>query len=378
MDAAADLTAWLRLLLSPGVGRDLARRLLAAFGSAEAVFDASPAALKPFTTAAQLASLRRVPDDLAERVAATQDWLAAGTARHCITVGDADFPQILLQTEDPPLLLFAQGRLEVLQHPALAVVGSRNPTPQGIENARAFADHLGASGWCIVSGLALGIDAAAHAGGLAHAGSTIAVVGTGLDRVYPSRHRDLAHAIATDGLLLSEFPIGTPPLRENFPRRNRVIAGLARGTLVVEAALKSGSLITARHALEAGREVFAIPGSIHSPLARGCHALIKQGARLVESAADILDELGGSGAAAAPALRPEQPAPVPADAQGGAEGGAHARLLGHMGHDPVTLDALLARSGESASTLNAQLLELELAGAVCRLAGGLFQRVARA
>ena len=378
MDAAADLTAWLRLLLSPGVGRDLARRLLAAFGSAEAVFDASPAALKPFTTAAQLASLRRVPDDLAERVAATQDWLAAGTARHCITVGDADFPQILLQTEDPPLLLFAQGRLEVLQHPALAVVGSRNPTPQGIENARAFADHLGASGWCIVSGLALGIDAAAHAGGLAHAGSTIAVVGTGLDRVYPSRHRDLAHAIATHGLLLSEFAIGTPPLRENFPRRNRVIAGLSRGTLVVEAALKSGSLITARHALEAGREVFAIPGSIHSPLARGCHALIKQGARLVESAADILDELGGSGAAAAPALRPEQPAPVPADAQGGAEGGAHARLLGHMGHDPVTLDALLARSGESASTLNAQLLELELAGAVCRLAGGLFQRVARA
>ena len=184
-----------------------------------------------------------------------------------------------------------RGRIELLQAPAVAVVGSRNPTPQGLDNARAFAAHLSQAGWVVVSGLALGVDAAAHEAALAGGAGTIAVVGTGLDVVYPGRHRALTARIAAEGLVVSEFAIGTPALAENFPIRNRIIAGLARGTLVVEAAVQSGSLITARLAAEAGREVFAIPGSIHSPTARGCHALIKQGAKLVESAADILEEL---------------------------------------------------------------------------------------
>jgi len=276
-------------------------------------------------------------------------------------LGDAAYPALLLETADPPLLLYAQGRLELLGAPALAVVGSRNPSAQGIDNARAFAEHLSRARVTIVSGMALGIDAAAHEGGLAGAGSTMAVVGTGLDRIYPARNRGLAHRIAKQGLLLSEFELGMPPLAENFPQRNRLIAGLSRGTLVVEAALPSGSLITARQALEAGRDVFAIPGSIHSPQSRGCHALIKQGAKLVDSADDILGELNWTpAAAAAPAT----------DATRSVDDA----LLAALGHDPVTLDALLARTGESAAALNARLLELELDGRVARLPGGLYQR----
>ncbi len=216
---------------------------------------------------------------------------AAPESRQIVTLGDAALPAGAAQTADPPLLLYAQGRCELLHARAVAIVGSRNPTPQGIDNARAFAGHLSQAGLTIVSGLALGIDGAAHEGALDGPGSTIAVVGTGLDRVYPTRHRELAHRIASEGLMVSEFPLGTPPLPPNFPLRNRIIAGLTRGTLVVEAALQSGSLITARLALEAGREVFAIPGSIHSPQSRGCHALIKQGAKLVDGAEDVLEEL---------------------------------------------------------------------------------------
>jgi DNA processing protein len=247
----------------------------------------------------------------------------------------------------------------LLQAASMAVVGSRNPTAQGSDNARAFAKHLSQAGLTVVSGLALGIDGAAHDGALAGPGSTIAVMGTGADRIYPARHRALAHRIATVGLLLTEFEIGTPPLAENFPQRNRIIAGLARGTLVVEAALPSGSLSTARAAVEAGREVFAIPGSIHSPQSRGCHALIKQGAKLVESADDITSELQWK------AGRPVDTAfEAPSDSP----------LLEALGHEPTTLDALGARTGMSAADLNAQLLELELDGRVARLPGGLFQR----
>jgi DNA processing protein len=262
------------------------------------------------------------------------------------------------------LLLYAQGRVALLRTDSVAVVGSRNPTHQGIDNARAFATHLSRAGLTVVSGLALGIDAAAHEGGLDGAASTIAVVGTGLDRVYPRRNLALAHRIAGQGLILSEYALGTPPLAPNFPIRNRIIAGLSRGTLVVEAALQSGSLITAALAVEAGREVFAIPGSIHSPQSRGCHALIKQGAKLVETAADVLDELKAGSAAP----------PAPAGPEDAAEGDA---LLAALGHDPVTLDALCARLGESAATLSARLLELELTGAVARLPGQLFQRLIR-
>jgi DNA processing protein len=259
-----------------------------------------------------------------------------------------------------------QGGAEFLSRRSLAIVGSRNASAQGVDNARAFAAHLSRQGWTIVSGLAFGIDGAAHEGGLQGPGSTVAVVGTGLDRVYPARHRALAHRIAEAGVLVSEFAPGTPPLASNFPMRNRIIAGLARGTLVVEAALQSGSLITARQAADYGREVFAVPGSIHSPLSRGCHALIRQGAKLVESAEDILVELQGHAAVAEDGTA--EPAPA----------GRSDPVLQALGHDPATLDALCARTGWSAQALSARLLELELEDRVARLPGGLYQRRSRA
>ena len=365
-----DLAYWLRLLRTPGVGRGAARRLLGACGSPAAVFAAKPSTLRELLGASLATALNSEPERHGEQLAATLAWLDADPSHHVLTLGDSAYPALLLETADPPLLLYAQGRLELLGAPALAIVGSRNPSAQGADNARAFAAYLSNAGLTIVSGMALGIDAAAHAGGLAGPGSTIAVVGTGLDRIYPARHHALAHRIARLGLLLSEFELGTPPLPENFPLRNRLIAGLSRGTLVVEAGLPSGSLITARQALEAGREVFAIPGSIHSPQSRGCHALIKQGAKLVDAAEDILGELNWKATAAtAPA------AGTPADAATSATANDRdAALLAALGHDPVTLDALLARTGASAAELNARLLELELDGRVARLPGGLYQR----
>jgi DNA processing protein len=357
-----DLPAWLRLLCTPGIGREGARRLLSSCGTPDAVFAAGPATLRELLGPSLASALAAQPHRYVEQLALTETWLDASPSHHVLTLGDTAYPASLLETADPPLLLYAQGRLDLLAVPALAVVGSRNPTAQGIDNARAFAEHISSAGVTIVSGMALGIDGAAHEGGLEGPGSTIAVVGTGLDRIYPARHKTLAHRIDKQGLLLSEFELGTPPLQENFPQRNRLIAGLARGTLVVEAALRSGSLITARQALEAGREVFAIPGSIHSPQSRGCHALIKQGAKLVDSADDILGELNWT-AAPAPTLPAAEVLPGRDDA-----------LLRALGHDPVTLDALLARTGESAATVSARLLELELDGRVARLPGGLYQR----
>ena len=362
-----ELGAWLRLLETPRVGRESARRLLAAFGSAQAVFAASSSARGQFVGAAQAEALASAPASLAALVAATCDWLGAESAppRAVIPLGDPRYPQLLLEAADPPLLFYAQGRFELLQAEGIAVVGSRNPTPQGIENAKAFASHLARAGLTIVSGLALGIDTAAHEGALEAPASTVAVVGTGLDRVYPSRNLKLAHRIASMGLIISEYPLGTPPLPLHFPPRNRIIAGLTRGTLVVEAALRSGSLITARLASEAGRDVFAVPGSIQSPQSRGCHALIKQGAKLVETALDILEELQLPGAAATAA---PQTAPV---AQTGDS------LLAALGFDPVTLDALAARTGHPVAELNVRLLDLELEGHVARLPGQRFQRVGR-
>ncbi len=309
-------------------------------------------------------ALPDAPEHLASLIDTTLAWLSGGVARHVVALGDAAYPRALLESPDPPLLLYAIGRVELLNAPALAIVGSRHASVQGRENSRAFAAHLGQTGLCIVSGLALGIDAAAHEGALGTAGGTIAVVATGLDQVYPRRHAALAARIAAEGLVVGEFALGAPPLREHFPQRNRIIAGLARGTLVVEATLQSGSLITARLALEAGREVFAIPGSIHAPQSKGCHALIKQGAKLAETAQDVLEELGALGPVrdANTDEPPERPDP----------------LLDAMGHDPITLDELIARTGESAATLSAKLLELELAGRVERLPGQRFQRIARA
>jgi DNA processing protein len=295
--------------------------------------------------------------------AATQalDWLA-DRANHVITLGEPDYPQLLLQTPDPPPLLYVKGRCDLLNRPALAIVGSRSATPQGIANAEQFARTLSDAGITIISGLALGIDAAAHRGGLTGAASSLAIVGTGLDVVYPARNRALAHELAERGALVSEFPLGAAALASNFPRRNRVISGMSRGCLVVEAAVQSGSLITARLANEQGREVFAVPGSIHSPQSRGCHALLKQGAKLVESANDILEELRLP-AAEAPASNCSD---IPK--------GKAATLLQHLGYDPCDLDTLCARSSFDAKEAAALLLELEMRGAVATLPGGRYQR----
>ena len=400
-----ELTAWLRLSLSNGVGNSSARKLLAAFGLPQAIFAQSALALEQTVSSAQVQALRSVPEGLAALLDTTLAWLQQdepdGIRRQLTTLGDPGYPQALLNLDDPPLMLYLLGAAHFKQNspPALAqqaqaatdvianssvieaarslaVVGSRNPTPQGVVNAQRFAQSLVEAGVTVVSGLALGIDGAAHEGALKATGSTqvgatLAVVGTGLDRVYPKAHRDLAHRIAERGLLVSEYPLGTPPLTANFPRRNRLIAGLAQGTLVVEAALKSGSLITARLTNEQGKEVFAIPGSIHAAQSRGCHALIKQGAKLVESAQDIFDELKWLDG---PSYDTKL---IAGDADTERAGGIFdhdAGLLTGLGFDPVGLDALQARTGLDAASLQAQLMSLELDGLVARLPGGLFQR----
>ncbi len=380
-----ELAAWLRLALTPGVGNGAARRLLAAFGLPADIFAQSEAAWQTCVTPAQARALAAVPEELEALLQTTWQWLQAEgePARAIVTLGDAAYPPALLATEDPPLLLYLLGAPRFVHGAGpfapprcLAMVGSRNPTAQGAEHARQFARVLRAAGLTIVSGLALGVDAAAHEGALLDAPdpdtpATIAVVGTGLDRVYPRANKDLAHRIARHGLLVSEYPLGTPPLPANFPKRNRLIAGLAQGTLVVEAALQSGSLITARLAAEQGKEVFAIPGSIHSPQSRGAHALLRQGAKLVETAQDVLEELRMPTAAPAPvADKPGEQAATP-DSD-------NAALLAALGADPVGFDALQARTGLPTDVLQARLLELELEGRVGRLPGGLFQRLARA
>ena len=372
-----ELGAWLHLLHSPGIGRESARRLLACFGSPQAALDARTVDRAQLVDGNSAAALSTPPDGHAARLAATLAWRSgapgSSPARRVMVLGDADYPPLLLHTADPPLLLYLLGQAELLNAPSVAIVGSRQPSAQGLDNARSFAHTLAEHGWTVVSGLAAGIDGAAHAGALAVAeragtgdassASTIAVIGTGIDRSYPSAHRTLARRIATHGLLVSELCLGTPPLALNFPQRNRLIAGLSRGTLVVEAALRSGSLITARLAAEAGREVMALPGSVLSPQSQGCHALIRQGAALVDSASQVLEELNSlprlaPASAAAPAAPPGPTDPV----------------LQALGHDPQSLDALIHRCGWPAPALSAHLLALELGGLVARLPGGFYQR----
>lgn len=377
-DTTDDLAAWLWLVHRTGVGRATLRRLLAALGSPQAVIAAEAEALAAVLGRRPAADLAEAPAGHHARLVQTRQWLAADPARRVLTLADTDYPDALLQAGDPPLLLYLEGRAALLSAPSLAVVGSRRPTAQGRDHAQRFSTQLSQAGWTIVSGLASGIDGAAHQGGLDGPGSTVAVVGTGLDQVYPRVHRDLARRVAAEGLLVSEYPLGTPPLPEHFPQRNRIIAGLSRGTLVVEAALRSGSLITARLAAEAGREVFAIPGSILSPQARGCHALLREGAKLVETVDDILEELAGATGPAAAAMQPVLPAASTALADADADTATAAEaadpVLRALGHDPVSLDALMARCGWPAPDLNAHLLTLELEGRVARLPGGLFQR----
>jgi DNA processing protein len=367
-----EFDAWFRLAHSPGVSREAARTLLAAFGSASGVWSAGENACKPLVTARTAAALFRPAEDSEPWLAAARHWLGASPHHGWLTLGDSLYPNALLQTADPPLLLYTQGDLHGLSRPALAIVGSRSPTPAGQQNARAFAKDLVSQGWLVVSGLARGIDAAAHEGALLAGGPTAAVVGTGLDQVYPPQNADLARRIADRGFLMSEFPPGTPPKAAHFPQRNRILAGMSRGVLVVEAALRSGSLITARMATEAGREVFAIPGSIHSPQAKGCHALIKQGAKLVESCEDILEELG---AAVVSGVR--QPLRDTSPAPSFEPGPQEQALMQAMGFEPATLDALCARLGWPVAELSACLLECELRGEIARLPGGLYQRMGR-
>jgi DNA processing protein len=362
MALSDDLAAWLRLTLTPGLEGAALRRLLAALGDPERVVAASRSELTRHAGAAVAAAIK--DGAAAEAVAGAQAWLEQ-PGNHAVTLADAAYPRRLLEIPDPPALLYVKGRLELLARPALAVVGSRQATAQGLLNAESFAHALSEAGLTVASGLALGVDAAAHRGGLAGAASTIAVLGTGADIVYPARNRALAHEIAERGALVSEFPLGTHGLPANFPRRNRLISGLALGCLVVEAAADSGSLITARLAAEQGREVFAIPGSIHSPLAKGCHALIKQGAKLVESAADVLDELHLASPRAPQRAVDEVP-------------DARARsLLAALGDDPADPDTLAARCALSPADTAALLTQLELEGRIAALPGGLFQRLHR-
>ncbi len=360
MPTDPSLKAWLALSLIRGLGGEGARRLLTEFGSPEAVLAAPVSSLKSFVKAEVATEIGKGITD--ELLAPTLIWLE-DEQNHVVTLGDSDYPQALLNITDPPLLLYVKGRLDLLNHSALAIVGSRNATPQGNNNAEEFAKNLSDAGLCIISGMAHGIDAAAHRGALRGLSGTIAVVGTGLDKVYPAANRDLAHAIAGQGVLISEFPLGTPPIASNFPRRNRIISGMSIGCLVVEASFQSGSLITARLAMEQGRDVFAIPGSIHSPQSKGCHALIKQGAKLVEAARDILEEI--SGLIVAPA------APAGSTSATDNESG----LLELLGYDPVSMDALGVRSGLTVSQLSAMLLSLELGGRITAMPGGLFQRI---
>jgi DNA processing protein len=380
----AELSAWLRLELTPGVGNTTARQLLTAFGMPHKVFEASSQALDQVVSARVRAALYQEPAGLPALLDTTWKWLESDPLQHrVLTLGDPLYPQSLLNMEDPPLLLYGRGAAEFWKNGGLkttmshsmAIVGSRNPTPQGAINAHQFAKTLAQAGLTVVSGLALGVDGAAHEGALEGAPdgqlATIAVVGTGLDRVYPSQHRDLAHRITRHGMLLSEYPLGTPPISANFPRRNRIIAGLTFGTLVVEAALKSGSLITARLASEQGKDVFAIPGSIHSTQARGCHALIRQGAKLVECAQDILEERVAFAAGHVA---------TPPGSVADTDGIPHHEddLLDALGFGPLGLDALQARTGLDIATLQARLMELEIHGQISRLPGGLFQRLVRA
>ena len=355
----ARIDAWAVLALKALPSRAMVE-VLRAFGGPLETLAATRAELAAKLPPALV--LRVLAPVAADALAATRAWLA--DSRHeLIAWDDPDYPRQLLDLPDAPPVLYLVGRRELLARASIAIVGSRHATPQGVDNAKAFASVLSAAGLTIVSGLALGIDTAAHRGALDHAGSTIAVIGTGPDRVYPARNRDLAHAIAERGAIVSEFAPGTPPRKEHFPRRNRLLSGLARGVLVVEATLSSGSLITARLAGEQGRDVFAVPGSIHSPFSKGPHKLIREGAKLVETAQDVLEDLG---------LAP--PARADTDDTEDDDTGPQAAVLRAMGHDPVDLDQLIARTSMTAQNLAAALTTLELDGRVAAQAGGRWQR----
>lgn len=355
----AEVRLWLRFTTVAKVGPRKQIALLARFATPESALAAKPAELAEILPPAELRSWQdhRPPDELVRQTMAWQ----SEEGNQLICLADPLYPPRFLDLPDAPVLIYVKGKAGLLTCPALAIVGSRNATPQGLDNAREFAACFSEAGLTVISGLAAGIDSAAHLGGLSAASSTIAVVGTGLDRVYPASNRQLAHRIACEGVIVSELALGSPPKAEHFPRRNRLIAALGLGCLVAEAAVGSGSLITAKQAADLGREVFAIPGSIHSPLARGCHQLIKQGAKLVESADDVLSELAWS--APLQLTSPSRPS-------------KSSPFLQSMGFDPVDIETLSQRSGLTTERLSAMLLTLELEGCIVALPGSRYQRIA--
>ena len=387
-----ELRAWLRLLLTPSIGNESARRLLTRFGCVQGIFVATQLQLMEVVSRAQAEALLLHPVLLDAQTVRTLQWLSAKpkalhAQRAIWPIGHTDYPEPLLHLADPPLLLYVEGQVQQSLGPAVSVVGSRNPTPQGRQTAMQFGRALAEAGICVVSGMALGIDGASHQGALQYAtpqglGSssadlkrsrsnfscwtTVGVVGTGLDQVYPRHHQALAQEVIAHGVLISEYPLGTPPLAANFPQRNRLIAALGLGTLVVEAAMRSGSLITARMALDMGREVMAVPGSIHAMQSHGCHWLIRQGAKLVENVKDILEELQ------IPIYTDEGNSPSSGGSQ---QALAPHPVLDQMGFAPISLDVLQTYCNLETSVLQSELLSLELDGCVARMPGGLFQRL---
>ena len=387
-----EIRARLRLMLTPGIGNESARRLMMRFGSIHGVFEASELQWAEVISRSQIAALQNPPALLDAHYTRTLQWLSdkplvLHAQRALWPLGHPHYPEPLLHLADPPLLLFVEGQVQQSLGPAVSVVGSRNPTPQGRQTAMQFGRALADAGLCVVSGMALGIDGASHQGALQSLASsnktplpieaekdgsppafwtTVGVVGTGLDQIYPRHHRALAQEVMGHGVLISEYPLGTPPLAANFPQRNRLIAALGLGTLVVEAAMRSGSLITARMALDMGREVMAVPGSIHAMQSHGCHWLIRQGAKLVENVQDILEELQ------IPTVTENSNRHTSSDAQ---QTPASHPVLDHMGFTPISLDALQMHCHLETSALQSELLSLELKGCIARLPGGLFQRL---
>lgn len=366
-----DVRPWLALNQTQGLGNAALCQLLTKFGSPEAIYSTSISQLREIVDEGTARKITQGID--ADVIAPTLDWLQKDNA-HIVTLADSEYPQKLLEISNPPAVLYAIGNLHWLNHPSIAMVGSRSATPQGEKNAEEFAQSLCNLGLCVVSGMALGIDGAAHRGALKANGATIAVVGTGLDIVYPARHRDLAHKIAERGLIISEFPLGTPSKAQNFPRRNRLISGLSLGCLVVEANIDSGSLITSRLATEQGREVFAIPGSIHSPVAKGCHLLIKQGAKLVESTQDILEEIKHLLPVAKQTIH--SPTGLMTHLGANETNGSEANtVLALMGYDAINFDNLQQLSALTTDSLSAMLMMLELDGKITVLQGNQYQRL---
>lgn len=367
-----DQLTWVQLSLVKGLGAQAFCQLLRAYDTPENILNSTTSALETVVSKKVARAIHDVTnhETIAEKLAFTRDWLSVA-GNYLITLADTLYPQSLLEIADPPPLLYAKGNLDLLNHQSIAMVGGRNATVQGIKNAEAFASDLAANHLCVVSGLALGIDGAAHRGALAVGGPTIAVVGTGLDIVYPAKHRDLAHEIVKKGLMISEFPLNTASFSGNFPRRNRIISGLSLGCLVVEANIRSGSQITARLAAEQGREVFAIPGSIHSPMAKGCHQLIKQGAKLVDCTQDIIDELKLEQTIANSVSHTMMEGQTSSNQS---TSDSHP-LIQIMGHDPMSLEQIVQKSGLPANEVVSQLMMLEIEGKVSSMTGGLYQQL---